>query len=387
MRIGEGPLFGGIAVSDWPPAYPPEPSDYYPGLEINWYHLLSGTGTNLTMDCPFQPTVYLEQSSTWQANDPLVHYTVDDLSWPEFQSTNLVQYVRPATPALASPTNYTHLGQVPPPRYEPWNWPNSAIGNNWLFKDPMATNVDSFDFPTNKFPGIGWLGRVHRGTPWQTVYFKPDSPNPNDAITWLSNWSGTLGTYPTNDYVLADLFTAVPNDNAARGLLSINQTNDAAWAAVFAGLVVPTNAFYGVTVAPTNIYALVDATNGINATRANEPNGLFHRLGYLFKTPALTVQSPFLTNASLYSDEVVERIPQQILSLVKLGDPQFVIYAWGQSLRPKSFYYGTGLNFNICTNYEITGEVLTRTVCHMVSDPLATSPKIVIDSFNIEAGN
>jgi len=278
---------------------------------------------------------------------------------------------------------------VPPPRYEPWNWPNSAIGNNWLFKDPMATNVDSFDFPTNKFPGIGWLGRVHRGTPWQTVYLKANSPNPNDTNTWIdtNQWAQPLETYPTSDWALLDLFTAVPNDNAARGLLSINQTNDAAWAAVFAGLVVPTNAFYGVTVAPTNIYALVDATNGINATRANEPNGLFHRLGYLFKTPALTVQSPFLTNASLYSDEVVERIPQQILSLVKLGDPQFVIYAWGQSLRPKSFYYGTGLNFNICTNYEITGEVLTRTVCHMVSDPLATSPKIVIDSFNIEAGN
>ena len=31
---------------------------------------------------------------------------------------------------------------------------------------------DNWNFPTNKYPTVGWLGRVHRGTPWQTVYFK-----------------------------------------------------------------------------------------------------------------------------------------------------------------------------------------------------------------------
>jgi hypothetical protein len=42
---------------------------------------------------------------------------------------------------------------------------------------------------------------------------------------------------------------------------------------------------------------------------------------------------------------------------------------------------------NLCTNYEITGEYLTRTVCHVVSDPAAAAPKIVIDNFNIMPGN
>ncbi len=37
--------------------------------------------------------------------------------------------------------------------------------------------------------------------------------------------------YPTNDWVLPDLFTTALNDNSARGLLSVNQTNYAAWAA------------------------------------------------------------------------------------------------------------------------------------------------------------
>jgi hypothetical protein len=41
---------------------------------------------------------------------------------------------------------------------------------NLSFKDPLVRGSDDWDFPTNKFPGIGWLGRVHRGTPWQTVY-------------------------------------------------------------------------------------------------------------------------------------------------------------------------------------------------------------------------
>ena len=31
----------------------------------------------------------------------------------------------------------------------------------------------------------------------------------------------------------------------------------------------------------------------------------------------------------------MERIPQQTLGLLKVGLPQFVIYSWGQSLRPK----------------------------------------------------
>ncbi len=85
---------------------------------------------------------------------------------------------------------------------------------------------------------------------------------------------------------------------------------------------------------------------------------------------------------------MVERIPQQTLSLLKVGLPQFVIYSWGQSLKPKNLYSsGSGPLLNICTNYEITGEYLTRTVCHIVSDPGAAAPRIVIDNYNIEPGN
>ena len=43
---------------------------------------------------------------------------------------------------------------------------------NLAFKDPLMTRPDNWDFPADKLPTVGWLGRVHRGTPWQTVYLK-----------------------------------------------------------------------------------------------------------------------------------------------------------------------------------------------------------------------
>ena len=143
--------------------------------------------------------------------------------------------------------------------------------NDMLFADP-GISATNWQFPTNLFPGVGWLGRVHRGTPWQTVYLKSDNPS-GDAqpVAAWAGWVNSPFTYPTNDWSLIDLFTAVPNDNAARGLLSVNQTNDAAWAAVFGGVVVISNITgIGGTLRlnPTSdVYYLMDSTNGINAMR------------------------------------------------------------------------------------------------------------------------
>ena len=107
-------------------------------------------------------------------------------------------------------------------------------------------------------------------------------------------------------------------------------------------------------------------------------------MGSVFKTPMLTIDSPFLpAGAGAYKDEEVEAIPQQVAGLLKLGQPRFVIYAYGQALKPKDIYFGPDHNFNLCTNYQITGEFVTRTVCHVVGDPAATSLKIQVDSSNI----
>src|SRR5205823_2074191 len=119
-------------------------------------------------------------------------------------------------------------------------------------KDPLITRSDDWDFVTNKFPGIGWLGRVHRGTPWQTVYLKAGASDTNKWQKWsghvITNWDGygitlfdSLLTHPTMDYHIFDLFTTAFNDNAARGQMSINQTNLAAWSAVLSGVIALTN--------------------------------------------------------------------------------------------------------------------------------------------------
>ena len=368
---------------------------------------LRGQGTSqATFECPVMPTFIIQQPTNWVVNDPLVHYTIGDLVWPGdsslLQAYNVTSTsVSGSSGASIAPFFTNTIGMVSA-RYQPWG-ATPGMYNNMLYKDPLISTSDLWNFPTNKFPGIGWLGRVHRGTPWQTVYLKAD---PTQGLgTSYANWANWANpswivstnapeNYPTKDWELVDLFTTAINDDSARGLLGVNQTNDAAWAAVFAGVMALTTTndnVIGVPLSPINdVYNIVDANSiygGINAYRTNQPNGLFHKIGDILGTPALTIASPYVTNvsASLLTDDMIERIPQQTLSFLRVGEPQFVIFAWGQALRPKGPpYLGSGPNVNTYTNYEITGEVLTRTVCHLVH---TNGVKMVIDSYNVESGN
>ena len=120
--------------------------------------------------------------------------------------------------------------------------------------------------------------------------------------------------------------------------------------------------------------------------RASLPGGVFSSVGQILSTPALTVQSPYV--GSNPSDMVYERIPEQIMSLLRLGSPRYVIFAYGQSLKPADHsIVQSGSFFGMCTNYQITGEVGTRTVLRIDNPPIlgraATSPKAIIESFNV----
>ncbi|PAW82376.1 MAG: hypothetical protein B9S33_15220, partial [Pedosphaera sp. Tous-C6FEB] len=140
-------------------------------------------------------------------------------------------------------------------------------------KDPGVFRSDEWDFPQRKFANLGWLGRVHRGTPWQTVYLKSDGPNPTN---WLY-WAHSVETNPTNDWRLLDVFTAAIDSDATRSLLSVNQTNAAAWAAGLAGTLVLSNNFNAIlprVIAPvsaqlTNIVG--GLTNGLANARLMVP--------------------------------------------------------------------------------------------------------------------
>ena len=293
---------------------------------------------------------------------------------------------------------------------------------------------DSWDFPTNKLPNVAWVGRIHRGTPWQTVYLK--SPGLGTTFTNWQKWTGNSRTVanvgqldpslvplnypvadayfaqPTNDWRLLDLFTTALSDSATRGQLSINQANIAAWSAALSGVVVLTNSLDAngnqvlapQLINPAGVYDSSDPTtwsplvrivNAINGRRASKPRQVFSRLSELLSVPELTVASPFLNTSgpafgSILNDAAFERLPQQIAGLLKLDPvPRYVIYAYGQTLKPAS-----SRSFNAdgtCNNYQIVAEAATRTVVRFEGVPPNRGdnpPPInalhpVIESFNV----
>ena len=119
---------------------------------------------------------------------------------------------------------------------------------------------------------------------------------------------------------------------------------------------------------------VVRIVSGIMNARTNFPGHVYHRLGDVLAAPELTVRSPYLSYKKVereISDSVYERIPQQILGLLKGGeDPRFVVYAYGQALKPAdNSLISSGAFFNLCTNYQVTAEVATRAVVRLEGLP------------------
>ena len=100
-----------------------------------------------------------------------------------------------------------------------------------------------------------------------------------------------------------------------------------------------------------------------------------------------------------------EWLPQQTMSLLRCSDsPRYVIYCYGQTLKPApdSIYTGSGPYFGMITNYQIVSEIATRAVVrfgstltnvdyhhrfHLATNwysmPVVTNNNAVIESFNI----
>ena len=88
------------------------------------------------------------------------------------------------------------------------------------------------------------------------------------------------------------------------------------------------------------------------------------------------------------SDELYERIPQQVLSLLKDDEPYVVIYAFGQSLKPASDSIVTapGAYRGLCTNYQVTAEVATKTAVRIEEIRQPNRPntyKAVVEGYSI----
>jgi hypothetical protein len=387
--------------------------------------------TNFVVQVPYTPTVTISEYTAWQANDPLVHYLTSDLTFNGVEKTTGVQTGTQITYAsVGMPTNTPAPAfNVLNDRYQPWgiglnSLPqgglNAVVTNTYALavKDPQVWRSDYWGFPTNLYPTVGWLGRVHRGTPWQTVYLKahdvlhtldPQGDVSSGTNTW-GNWTGDnnlvdlANSVPVQDRLLFDLFTTRPNDNAALGTLSVNQTNLAAWSAVLSGMVALTNVTVvprpnttidpGIILTVTNSSVIIPpaGVNGFNSvlgilvisnnaaragtnllygfTNADGVVGSFEHAGDILANPALTENSPFLSWGIVnqqelgISDAAYEWLPQQMMGLVReTSDPRYVIYCYGQALRPAPNGLVTSAsNFGLVTNYQVVAESVVRAV-------------------------
>ena len=399
------------------------------------------TNLQASVEAPYAPTRYVSQYYTWQANDPLVHYLASDIDSTLFANPTTTPQpgVNPSDFSPSNALTSLNIGQLND-RYLPWGGnphyvaegqalPFDTNNFNLALRDPLMTASDNWDFPTNKYPTVGWLGRVHRGTPWQTVYLKAtDILASNNLATWTT-WTGDLNPFdasnsvPVQDAQLFDLFTTALDANATRGTLSVNQANLAAWSAVFSGVVVLTDDTsagitpgiswqvinpVGMNGSSSALWQLVNGTNGINATRTNTPSvfplGVFTRTGDILRTPALTEKSPFLNWSNVVqqqsgiSDEMYEWLPQQTLGLLRASSaPKYVLYGYGQTLKPaanglvtSSSALASGLNpFGLVTNYQVTAESAVRAVVTVHPHVVATSTGFVtnytttVESYNV----
>ena len=112
----------------------------------------------------------------------------------------------------------------------------------------------------------------------------------------------------------------------------------------------------------------------------------FESVGEICAVPTLSVGSPFLKEATQLAgfndfrpelpDDVIERIPQQILSLLKSDEPRYVIYSWAQTLKPAAGATVTapGPFFGLVTNYVVTGEFTTKSVLRFEGDVAPNVP-------------
>ena len=326
-----------------------------------------------SIQAPFTPMREIVQRFVFQANDPLVHYLSSDLDDFLDNKSNKVNIAAVQTNVITTigklSDRYLPWGNLSAPNVSPaannqmpGTWNGIPVDNNAYnlsYKDPLVWTSDNWDFPTNKYPTVGWLGRVHRGTPWQSVYLKSTDimsemhsvsngvqNQPEGLETWQV-WTGNpnaqdaINEDPAQDRLLFDLFTAAPDDDATRGQVSVNIGADdpnnplaglASWSALLSGALEFSNNAPNLTVSrsgssesPSTIYQeswpsysiwtnqpmgiptnnpMWQIVAGINSTRTNFPaldglKGYFEHVGDILAVPQLSVASPYLSYDSL----------------------------------------------------------------------------------------
>jgi hypothetical protein len=453
---GDAPAAGGTWDNSPTPegiSTPAAEAAYYNGFFTPTYQGTDGkTYQNISpvQQAPYTPSRTVFVPYLLQANDPLVHYLSSDLNSQVGTLAGWANAVSGVANGIWTNTD-SQATLSPPPkivnsttaalldRYQPWGRLKQMAGltgvdgnsYNLAYKDPLAWYSDSWDFPTNAYPTVGWIGRVHRGTPWQTVDLKATNillwaqGAQNIGTNTWANWTGDIqkglyGQYydavnhsPLQDRLLFDIFTTRFNDNSARGTLPVNVgagTPDgglAAWSALFSGMEVLANnavvdlkgqyfcSYSNLVInpaGPSTTSALNTIVNNINAVRADShvfPYGAFTHVGDVLEAPALSESSPFLGKTDKkdvqygINDEMYEWIPQQMMGLVRQSTPRYVLYCWGQTLRPAPGGTVLGGPFSqLVTNYQVTAETAVRVVMR-IDNSNTGHPHAVVESYNV----
>lgn len=313
----------------------------------------------LAIQAPFSPLRKIVKTTTWQANDPLVHTHVGDLLF--FPSNSITEAIVP--PAGPIPTNLSlaTLG-VMNRRYSPWGgnpyladyWNPGPDDYNPALKDPGIWRADAWDFPTGQPLDISWIGRVHRGTPWQTLYLKHTEPEANEwewrelsaDYLWYppppaDQRRRFVRTHPTNDWALASLLAEFWNTNLLQQRVSINSRDPAAWASVWNGVTVlsnnlsdefwyqisqPTPPSFDTFTMTSNSPQAAVLSVAVTQVRASQPGGYFRDLADILTVRELSTASPWLNRSSFIqlqrglTDAAIEAIPAQVLSRLR-ADP------------------------------------------------------------------
>jgi hypothetical protein len=390
-------------------------SAFFSGFFNPSYTYLGKTyvNTSTVVQVPYTPTRTTWEYTSWQANDPLVHYLASDLNTVA-RYTGIHKADVLATADYPQP-NLNALGA----RYQPWGR-NQQMAQlptyvdsdayNLRYRDPLVWGSDYWDFPTAQTWNLNWIGRVHRGTPWQTVYLKASDilaeitfiggNQVSVGINTWEQWTGdtnvqdALMASPAADSVLVSLLGGMLNTNDLRTQFSVNAIDSKAWASLMDGFAVLTNVTdFPWSVTPPVFVSLVISSNspqldflvngpaGINFTRSNFVNpdgvtGTFEHIGDILRVPALSEQSPFLNFIDAITsgdrlkyditDEAYEAIPSQLLPLLRMDSIGTMISSNGQMQVQFSGYDGHAYVIqvspdlknwsNISTNFPTNGK-------------------------------
>lgn len=305
---------------------------------------------DLSMLAPFTPTRLVVQRIVYAANDPLVHYLTSDLN--DFaDDTNSLFLDNPPLKFLAGVN----------PHYMPWgtigsDWPAAAgeydnNPDNPAYKDPLVSSSDRWNFPTNESLNASWLGQIHRGTPWQTIFLKStnildltqtvgNASIPSGLNTW-ELWTGdtnpadAISMAPVQDWHMAALLASLFNTNEIASLFSVNDRSVGDWEGLLNGMTVLTNDLpdavvdspfnhsiqFAVLTISSNTAPAAAMADAIQSARAAAPGGVIAHVGDIFAVSQLSDDSPYLNTDSAQtahgiSDAAYEAIPSQLLPLL-----------------------------------------------------------------------